>query len=304
MKVSVVVTVLNEEDNIERLISALLKQNKKPDEILIVDGGSLDTTVSRITNYKLKIKNSRLKLFIKPGNRSMGRNYGIKHASTDIIAVTDAGGYPKQDWLEKITKPFEDQNFEVVSGYYKTLARTPFEKCITPYFLVMPDQIDPNKEFLPSSRSIAFRKSVWKKIGGYPEEYSHNEDLVFDKLLKNSGARFYFEPRAIVYWSPPKTLRQAARQFFRFALGDAESGIDRPKIKFIYLRYFIAWMLVVSGQFNIALILLLLYLMWSIRKNFRWAPSIESLFWLPIIQITSDLAVMLGNAYGWTKKKK
>ena len=46
--VSVVITVLNEEKSIRELIKALLTQDKKPQEIIIIDGGSSDKTVQII----------------------------------------------------------------------------------------------------------------------------------------------------------------------------------------------------------------------------------------------------------------
>lgn len=295
IKVSVVVTVLNEEGSIKKLVNSLLLQSLKPDEIIIIDGSRVGNTGKRIS------KNRIVQTYIKEGNRSVGRNYGISKARGEIIAVTDAGGYPDKKWLEKIVFPFVDKSVEVVSGYYKSLAITPFEKCITPYFLTMPDKLYKGMEFLPSSRSVAFRKGIWKKVGGYPEEYSHNEDLVFDYNLKKIGISFYFEPNAIVYWNPPKTLFSSSRQMYRFAYGDVEAGIDRPKIKYIYIRYLIGLFLLVSNQFLLFELCFLLYIIWCVQKNFRYAKMIEGLFWLPVIQICSDLAVMAGYLSGKIK---
>lgn len=308
--VSVVVTVRNEEKSIEKLLRALISQNKKPDEIILVDGGSTDTTVVKIQKLKIKhqrclqlrIKNQndnlKFKIFVKAGNRAVGRNYGISRARNEIIAVTDAGGYPRKDWLKKITTPFVEKETDVVSGYYKSLARTPFGKCVTPYFLVMPDKVKRGMEFLPSSRSVAFRKSIWKKAGGYPEQFSHNEDFVFDHNLKKADARFFFEPRAVVYWSPPKNLLEAAKKFFRFALGDAEAGIERPKIKLIFARYILGLTLLLFKYYNVLLFCVLLYFLWSLSKNFRYARVWQSVFWLTLIQIVADSSVMSGFLAG------
>ena len=50
MKTSFIATVLNEEKTIKALLSSLAKQTKKPEEIIIVDGGSTDQTVAKIKN--------------------------------------------------------------------------------------------------------------------------------------------------------------------------------------------------------------------------------------------------------------
>ena len=48
IKASIVTTVLNEEGTIEKFIQALLNQSVKPDEIVICDGGSTDSTVEKV----------------------------------------------------------------------------------------------------------------------------------------------------------------------------------------------------------------------------------------------------------------
>ena len=305
MKISVVITVLNEGKTIEKLLKSLFNQTKSPDEIIVVDGGSSDRTVAKIKNLKLKIENDnvKFKILVKHGNRAVGRNYGIAQAKNEIIAVTDAGGYPKKDWLEKITAPFNNKTVQAVSGYYKSVAETSFEKCITPYFLVMPDALPKDGEFLPSSRSIAFRKSVWKKVGGYPEQFSHNEDLVFDYNLKKAGISFFFEPNAKVYWYPPQNLFLAAKQFFRFAYGDAQAGIKRSKVPFIFIRYGIALLLLGAGAYPLLFLLIFLYGLWVIWRHFKYVMQPNALFWLPIIQVTADFAIMSGTLIGKIQKR-
>jgi len=50
-KASFITTVLNEENTIESLLGSLINQTKKPDEIIIVDGGSSDKTIRKIENF-------------------------------------------------------------------------------------------------------------------------------------------------------------------------------------------------------------------------------------------------------------
>ena len=57
MRVSFIATVYNVEDLIGALLRSIAAQSRKPDEIIIVDGGSRDHTVAQIKNLKLKIKN-------------------------------------------------------------------------------------------------------------------------------------------------------------------------------------------------------------------------------------------------------
>ena len=65
MKTSFITTVLNEEKTIEGLLESLNNQTLKPDEIVIVDGGSTDRTIAEIKNHpfgKLRTRKSKIKM--------------------------------------------------------------------------------------------------------------------------------------------------------------------------------------------------------------------------------------------------
>lgn len=284
VKVSVIVTVLNERETIESLLIALKGQTLKPVEIIIVDGGSTDGTWEVISDL-LSVVSYQI-----PGNRSMGRNYGISNAKSSIIAFTDAGCIPQSDWLKELTRPFADKQVQVVSGYYRGLPRNVFEKCLVPYVLVMPDQI--RGEFLPSTRSMAMRKGV----GLFDEKLSHNEDYAFAIALKKAGVKFYFAPGAIVGWQLRNNLRQAAWMFLRFAVGDAQAGILRPKVKLLALRYYLFFFLVFISKYS--WLLAVPYLLWAIGKNYKYVKDVRAIWWLPILQMTSDIMVLFGTIVG------
>lgn len=309
MKISLITTVFNEQYSIDSFIKSILLQTKKPDEIIIVDGGSSDGTVAKVQSSKCKMQNYSLKFKIiqKKGNRSVGRNKAIRNSTGDIIVCSDAGNILHKDWIKNITKPFKDKTVDVVAGYYKGRAMSIFEKCLLPYVLVMPDRVNP-KNFLPATRSMAFRKKLWEKVEGFNEKFSHNEDFVFAKSLNKGGAKVVFQKDAIVYWIPRKSLKEAFKMFFRFAIGDSEAGLRRIKVMLIFIRYVIGIMLLIyylvtksAGFLNIILALILVYIFWSVWKNYQYIKKWKAIIYLPILQITSDVAVILGTTIGTIK---
>lgn len=317
MKISFVTTVYNEENTIEQLLFSLSQQTRKPDEIIIVDAGSTDSTLSVISNFqpalpagRFPISKKNVKILIKKGNRAVGRNEGIKRANGDIIVVSDAGCLLHKDWTERITKPFADRSIDVVSGFYLPVARSVFEKCLATYTCVMPDRID-KKNFLPSSRSVAFRKSAWKHLAGYPEYLDTCEDLVFAKNLRRTGAKFAFVRNAIVYWPQRKNILQAFRQFFSYAVGDGQALYLRPQTPLLFARVLGGAILILGAlgvfgsfdpQFNLLRlsvgILGVLYGLWAIQKNYHYIHCLKALFWLPVLQVVSDGAVFMGMSLG------
>lgn len=311
--ISFVTTVYNEENTISSLLESLFNQTRLPDEVIIVDGDSQDNTVKRIRNFLSTLpKNKslpRVHLISKPCNRSEGRNLGIKMAKGEIIVLTDAGCILDKHWVERIIKPFANNSVDAVAGYYAGRYQTIFQQCQIPYFLVMPDKVNP-QNFLPATRSMAIKKQVWKELGGFPEEFSHNEDYVFAKKLKKMGKKIAFAGDAIVYWLPKKTLKDCFLMFFRHAYGDAEARILRPKVVILFIRYVFIISIFIIGliKYNQALLLgvgaTLIYIVWSIQKNIRYCYRIKSLLYLPILQFTADFAVITATIAGIFLKRK
>lgn len=301
-----VATVYNEEKNIKGFLDSVFAQTRLPDEVIIIDGGSIDKTPELIQEY---IRKSRQKLLfdIKPGNRSVGRNEAIKRATGDIIVCSDAGNVLDSHWIEEITKPFQDKTVQVVAGYYRGKVGTTFQKCVIPYFLVMPDKVN-EKNFLPATRSMAFRKTIWEKVGKFPEQYSDNEDYVFAKRLKKNNISAAFAKQAIVEWIPPSSIRSFFKTVFRFAKGDAQAGIIRPKVVLIFVRYiFIIQVINLAFRYKFPFLFLfllysgILYVAWSIKKNYKYVYDAKAFIILPLLQFTSDFAVLLGTFIGFIK---
>ena len=316
--ISIIITTFNEVKTIKSLLNSVLGLRGKPEEVVIVDGGSTDKTVQIIEEYKNKFKKRGidLRVYIKKGNRSVGRNEAIRLAKGEIIAITDAGCELDKDWLKNITQPFKDKTVNVVSGYYSAKTETIFEKCVVPYVLVMPDKIK-TSEFLPATRSMAIRKKTWKDVGGFPEEYSDNEDYVFANLLKKRGEKIIFAQNAIVYWYPRKNLKDFYKMIFRFARGDAKSGLRKIKYMSYFIRYFIFIILGILGGLGplrprpasprqggseasiwVGLGIFIFYLFWAIVKNYKYVNNWQAIVYLPVLQIVSDIAIMAGIISG------
>jgi len=308
IKISLIVTTYNEQNSIGKLIDSILKQSELPDEVIIVDGGSKDKTIQEIQKKQLQNKGKlRIKVIEKIGNRSVGRNEAIKSAIGEIILITDAGCTLGKNWVKNITKPFKDERTDVVAGYYAGISKNIFQKSIIPYALVMQDKI--GDEFLPATRSMGFRKPVWQKVRGFNEKFSHNEDYDFAKKLEKNKSKIVFVKDAVVYWTPRKNLREAFVMFARFSLGDIQANILRDKVTLIFTRYllmiyFLLVVLILKSFFLyfIFVFLILFYFTWSVYKNYKYVNDYRAFFYLPLLQITSDLAVMLGSLLGFVQK--
>lgn len=311
--ITLIATVLNEGDNIHRLMDSLVKQTRLPDEIVIVDGGSTDATPATIQGYADRLP---LRLIVEPGcSISAGRNRAIHAAQGDIIAVTDAGVVLAADWLDKLTQPLlANPEIQVVSGFFLAEAHTPFEVAMGATVLPLADEINP-AGFLPSSRSVAFRKDAWALTGGYPEWLDYCEDLILDLRLQKMAGPFAFAPDALVYFRPRRSLRAFFKQYYLYARGDGKADLWRKRHAIRYLTYLVAlpaalllgavvhpllWGLLLPGA---AVYLRQPYrrLPTVMRQAGRTAPGdwLYAALLVPVIRVVGDVAKMIGYPVGW-----
>jgi glycosyltransferase involved in cell wall biosynthesis len=309
-RVSVIVTVKNEAQAVHGLLDSLAAQTRPPDEVIIVDGGSTDGTVQVLEEYAAG-GTLPLKVLVRPGaNISQGRNAAIAKAQGEIIASTDAGVRLSPNWLEELVKPFEENRERyVVSGFFLPDPQTIFEAALGATVLPVLADVKPDK-FLPSSRSVAFKKEAWERVGGYPEWLDYCEDLVFDFKLRELGP-FAFAPQAIAYFRPRKSLGAFFKQYYRYARGDGKADLWRVRHAIRYGTYLIA----VPAIFLLGLwrtpLWWLLYLvggaimfrtpykrLWPMIKGYSIADKVKAILWVPIIRVTGDVAKMIGYPVG------
>ena len=316
--ISVVSTILNEGESLRRLLDSLVAQTRFPDEVVIVDGGSSDNTRAILREYESRLP---LRILVEPGcNISEGRNRGIAAAQGEIIAVTDAGVRLAGDWLERITQPLLDNPvLEVVGGFFQADPLTICEAALGATTLPLATEIDVDT-FLPSSRSIAFRKAAWITAGGYPEWIDYCEDLIFDLRLKAIAAPTMFEAKALTFFRPRPTFEAFYQQYYRYARGDGKADLWRKRHAVRYATYLVAAPLIFLLGWRVNRILWLLFLPGaavylhlpyrrlrvvladSVRAGtmqVTLVSNLQALALIPLIRVVGDVAKMIGYPVGW-----
>lgn len=230
--VSVAATVLNEAGDIDRLVTSLVEQTLAPAEVIIVDGGSNDGTWERLQAAKTKyphlisIRDESCRLPKSAGPISRGRNVAIAAASSGIVACVDAGCSYPPDWLERLTASIRGGESEYALGgsCLDPEQRTVWDIASAAFFGVKLSADAKTKSC--TARSMAFRKALWQRVGGFPEDILLGEDTVFDFKVRALVTPTFAE-RAKALYRPRHTLASALRQMARYALSDGIAGV-RP----------------------------------------------------------------------------
>lgn len=309
-------TVFNEAATIQTVLQTLAVQSRKPDEVVIVDGGSEDATVANVRQWlEQNPAGLKVKLLVQHGaNISQGRNLAIAHASHPIIAVTDAGVRLEPNWLQILAAPFEREEVAVVAGFFKADPKpsSPWEIALGATTLPTVSEIQPDK-FLPSSRSVAFLQSAWQAVEGYPEWLDYCEDLIFDLNLKKSGYSFEWCPAALAHFRPRSSPTAFFKQYYRYARGDGKANLFLKRHLLRYVTYGVVGPLMVwlgrkrwwiwSGLLGAGLF----YVRTPYRRLFVHTPTFQKLgltgriaaiLWIPLARGIGDIAKMCGYPPG------
>ncbi len=115
MKLSLVVPMMNEEDNVKPLFKAVREALKDIDyEFILVDDGSSDGTVKRMK--ELVDKRDKIVIFKRNYGQTTAMAAGIDAAEGDLIATIDGDLQNDPSDIPMMIKKLEDEGWDVVAG--------------------------------------------------------------------------------------------------------------------------------------------------------------------------------------------
>ncbi|HZP89956.1 MAG TPA: glycosyltransferase [Actinomycetota bacterium] len=227
MKVSLITTVKDARRDVEAFLASVAAQTRPPEEVIVVDGGSTDGTLEILRRAP------GITLIEQPGaNIARGRNVALAAAAHDVLALTDADCVLEPDWLERLLAPIE-RGADVSMGTYRPIADGFLQSCMAAVNLPDPAELDESR-FLPSGRSVAFRREAIEAVGGWPEWLDIGEDMYVDLRWRELGLDMRLAREAVVHWRLRGSLAGTWAQYFRYARGDAIAGMhpDRNALRF------------------------------------------------------------------------
>ncbi len=192
MQCSLVVRAYNEAQHLGRLLEGIAQQTIKDVELILVDSGSSDATVSMAKEAGARI------VHIPATEFSFGRslNLGIGAAGREHVVIASAHVHPVYpDWLELLLRPFQDSHVALVYGKQRGDAnsRIPEEQVLRQWY---PEE-DIARQMNPfcNNANAAIRRSVWEKHA-YDEDLTGLEDVAWAKWALGEGYQVAYAARA------------------------------------------------------------------------------------------------------------
>ena len=181
--VSVIMPIYNRSSTIERAINSVLNQSYKNLELILIDDGSTDETLSIVKN----IKDERIKLIIHEENKgvSVARNTGLKNANGKYVAYLDSDNEWDSKYLEATVGGF----IELPDADAVYSGQLIYDKFDSPIKFVRFGSY--NKSLLHNNNYIdmncfVHKLDIYKEIGGFNSELKRLVDWDFILRISNS----------------------------------------------------------------------------------------------------------------------
>jgi GT2 family glycosyltransferase len=213
--ISAVIRSLDEERHIGRLLTGIAAQTVPVDDVVLVDSGSTDATVSIAARFP----NVRV-VTIEPGRFSFGRslNIGCEAAQGELIVIASAHVYPVFDtWIERLIEPFADDQVALSYGRQMGDEHTKLSEAQVLRRWFPPTSTAIQGDPFCNNANAAIRRGVWASTP-YDEDLTGLEDLDWARRVADAGHRISYVAEAPVVHVHEETWAQIANRYRREAI--------------------------------------------------------------------------------------
>lgn len=177
--VSIIVPVFNSEEYLDDCIKSILNQTYNNLEIILVNDGSTDGSLSICESYALNDK--RVKVINKIGGGvSSARNAGLNVASGELVCFFDSDDYVEADFVEKMCVTVANNDI-CIGGYISDLYDTSGQLIQSKKHYLNIDCIDNEIPLNDFDQLFGLCMSLWNKI--YNLDLIQEHGLRFDEKV-------------------------------------------------------------------------------------------------------------------------
>lgn len=322
-RVSAIVVVRNEEQNIRQLLESLSLQTHANLEVILVDDHSTDQTVELAQNTGLP----QLRILhldeTERGTapKKAGIEKAVKEATGSIIFTTDGDCLLPPGLLAFYAGLFRDPKVKMISGPVTfTLKKGLWNQLQTVEFASLVGSaavgIFLRKPIMSSAANLAYRRSVFEETGGYhgnAETASGDDEFLMNKIHRqyHNGVVFARNKACVVETQATETLSQFYNQRKRWAgkwsLGN--NFVSKIVAVLIFLvNAFTIWFMV-KGKWDIvlfrffseALFLSAILVFFQRYKSIFYIPLTQLIY--PFYAVFFGLISLVPTSYTWKGRR-
>jgi cellulose synthase/poly-beta-1,6-N-acetylglucosamine synthase-like glycosyltransferase len=315
--VSIIVATLNSESTIDECLRSILELDypKQLLEVIVVDGGSKDSTVERVKAHSVKVISTQL-------NTPAGYNSALKTIKNEIVGFIDSDAKVERQWLKKLVRHLNSPKVAGASGTIATWNKNKLVPRCIGYELSYRYNRLPREIRRVATMNLILRKRLIEEVVGYDEALSTQYDTDLGIRIAGAGYKIAFDSSVICYHFHRPTLREFFRQQFKYGQNTWRLYFKHPQLikgdeitdwwmNFQPILYAVAAIsLVISVITNFNLIALSIFLATAITATLIYALSAVkisrafhdlSAMFLIVIYFTRAIAWTLGGATSFVR---
>ncbi|MDP3244333.1 MAG: alcohol dehydrogenase catalytic domain-containing protein [bacterium] len=224
-QISIIIRTFNEEKHIGNLLDAIKSQTYQDYEIILVDSGSTDQTLSLAADKCSQI----IQVASRDFTFGHSLNRGCRAAKGDFFVIISAHAYPvNQTWLQTLINHFCNEKVAIVYGRHIGARGTKFseKRDFERFFGESEEKKHPLPYFVNNANS-AIRASFWKEMP-YDEYLTGLEDIAWAKQVSGKGLKIVYAPQAAVHHIHEESWPQIYNRYRREAIAAKRLGIPAP----------------------------------------------------------------------------
>jgi glycosyltransferase involved in cell wall biosynthesis len=206
-KIGVVMAAYNAEHLIDQALASLATQTRMPDEVVVVDDCSTDGTADAAARWAAHLPLLVKRTATNSGGPGPGRNLGIEHLSSDIVASLDADDALLPDHLAVLERRMKPGKHAVSpSGWFWSPGEPLVDFFESTRLTLHPtDQLAQEVVCNRVLVSTMYKRVDFLEVGCYRNVF--NEDWDLWTRLMAAGVTFDVEPiRTFLYRRHPGTM--------------------------------------------------------------------------------------------------
>jgi glycosyltransferase len=197
MRVSIITTVFNGQENIRETIKSVLDQEYRNIEHIVIDGNSTDGTLEVIADYKDRIA----KMISEPDQGIYDAlNKGIQRSSGDVVGILHAGDlYAHDKVLKRVVEGFESQNVDSCYGDLQYVKKDNIHKVVRYWRSSEYRQGKFRLGWMPPHPTLFVKREIYEKYGVYNQKFRIAGDYeLMLRFLERYKISIFYIPEVLI----------------------------------------------------------------------------------------------------------
>lgn len=174
MKISIITVALNSAEFLEQCILSVINQSYQDIEYIVIDGGSVDSTMSILNRYKNHIN-------ILVSEKDLGiydaMNKGISLSSGDIIGTLNSDDFFSDNTvIEDVVRSFRKEKIDIVYGDLCYVKRHQTDFIVRNWKSKVYSRLSMSWGWMPAHPTFYARRELFNNYGSYNLEFNSAAD--------------------------------------------------------------------------------------------------------------------------------